>query len=192
MIPFIWLWHSGSLRLGWGNIWEGHTVLLTSDDRNLKFLCGHRDDGVFSHTWCSPWWCWGGERWLGRCSLQTACGLLTVWACLSPDPQQLSPRPEPVFWFFSAGPWPGTPAGADPDCRDKHPRRQLCCSFVRRSVAYLRPPGRSHLCLTDPSMRAYLRFSPPSEHSWLSLSGRLATKVLRWASSSERHTSSSV
>lgn len=41
-------------------------------------------------------------------------------------------------------------------------------------------------------LSVYLRFSPPSEHSWLSLSGRLEIKFLRWASSSDLHTSSSV
>lgn len=37
----------------------------------------------------------------------------------------------------------------------------------------------------------YLRFSPPSEHSWFSLSGRPDTKFLRWASSRTLQTSSS-
>lgn len=76
---------------------------------------------LFGHTWCSPWWCSGGERLSERCSLQTACGLLTGWACPSPGPRRLLPHPEPVFWFSSAMPWPGKPAGADPDCREKNP-----------------------------------------------------------------------
>lgn len=37
----------------------------------------------------------------------------------------------------------------------------------------------------------HLRFSPPSVHSWFSLSGRADTKFFRWASSSDVQTSSS-
>lgn len=38
---------------------------------------------------------------------------------------------------------------------------------------------------------AYLRFPPPSLHSWLSMLGRLDTKLLRWEYSRALHTSSS-
>lgn len=64
------------------------------------------------------------------------------------------------------------------------------CSFVCircNNTAVAEKKKNKRLCPC-----AHLRFSPPSEHSWLSLSGRLETKFLRWASSSERHTSSSV
>lgn len=95
-----------------------------NDIKNVFFLAFHKvtqniSDFGRRNTLYSPWWCWGGERWWGRCSLQTVCGLLTGWVCPSPGPQQPWPRPKPRSWFFSVRLWPGRRAGADPGCTDK-------------------------------------------------------------------------